>query len=524
MSSTKRERQDPGQAGRNPSDVTVLLLELERVLRARRFYPEGDSAGQELLDRSWRIWHSDLQRQGALDLELRAGGFWLAGNEVAVGRGRLEELAREFVSHGLARAGFDPSLDAVSFRRLIDVLASDPIQLGERGGWERAFPLEKRQGIQLDEVGLEAAQTAAPAAAGMASPPTPPTGASPAEAASLRLGALLRELGEAGGEASRYIELCEETAEAALRLVEQDLPEQAYAALVVLAEHAANDAKHPGRPREAAQAVLRRLARGALLTNLIHRACSPDGEESVAATQLLLQLGTETIPPLFDALEAEANPSRHRQLGGVLTALAPVALPHVVRAIEQGSPRRMRTALRLAGDSQNSQLVPVLRRVGLGDDPALRLEAARALARIGSVAAMQVLTEMLRNSTPGAAQSAIIALGASGNARATAPLLEIVERALSKGRVELALGAIRALGRLGCPQAIPALTKLLERRSLRQRRRVRELKLAAVAALARLPGVDARVALERSARSRDTEVRRAARLALLRQASEMAHA
>jgi HEAT repeat protein len=524
MGGAKRELQDPGQAGRNPSDVTVLLLELERALRARRFYPKGDSAGQELLDRSWRIWHSDLRRHGALDLELRVGGFWFAGSEMAVGRGRLEELAREFASRGVARAGFDPTLDTASFQRLIDVLASDPSRLSEGGGWERAFPLEERQGIWLDEVGLQAARIAALPAAGVASPPTPAAAASPAEAASLQLVALLRELGEAGGEAWRYVELCEETAEAALRLIEQDHPQQAYPALVVLAAHAAADAKHPGRPREAAQAVLGRLARGSLLTNLIDRACSPSAQASLGATQLLLQLGTETIPPLFDALEAETNPDRHRQLCGVLTALAPVALPNLVRAIEQGSPRRMRTALRLAGDSQSSQLVPVLRRVGLGDDPALRLEAARALARIGSVAAMQGLTEMLHSSTPGAAQSATIALGASGNARATAPLLEIVQRALRKGRVELALGAIRALGRLGCPQAIPALTNLLERRSLRHRRRLRELKLAAVAALARLPGADARATLERSARSGDTQVRRAARLALLRQASEIAHA
>ena len=45
------------RVGRTPSDVAALLVELGRVLKAREFYPAGDPALAELVDRSDVIVH-----------------------------------------------------------------------------------------------------------------------------------------------------------------------------------------------------------------------------------------------------------------------------------------------------------------------------------------------------------------------------------------------------------------------------------------------------------------------------------
>jgi len=58
------------------------------------------------------------------------------------------------------------------------------------------------------------------------------------------------------------------------------------------------------------------------------------------------------------------------------------------------------------------------------------------------------------------------------------------------------------------------LAELLERRSLLRRRRLAELQLAVVDALAKLPGDAARAALEQATRRGNAGVRKAARQAL----------
>jgi len=75
---------------------------------------------------------------------------------------------------------------------------------------------------------------------------------------------------------------------------------------------------------------------------------------------------------------------------------------------------------------------------------------------------------------------------------------------------------VRGLGRLGRPEAAPVVAGVLERGGFFGRRRLREVQLAAIAALAQLPGPEAEAALARTARSRDAKLRAAAAAALRR--------
>src|SRR3990172_4538171 len=98
------------ETSRTASDVASLLVELGRALKARRFYPEGDRRLAELLQRGWRAPRAELERSGPLEIEIREGGVRFAG--ASLGRGVLDELARELAARDVGRLRFSGAPEA----------------------------------------------------------------------------------------------------------------------------------------------------------------------------------------------------------------------------------------------------------------------------------------------------------------------------------------------------------------------------------------------------------------------------
>jgi HEAT repeat protein len=219
---------------------------------------------------------------------------------------------------------------------------------------------------------------------------------------------------------------------------------------------------------------------------------------------------------VLDRLEQENDPERRGRLSGVMIAMGDEAAPTLVEALVQGSKRRMRVAVRLAGETQNPRLVECLREVLLSGESEVSREAARALVRVGDVTSLEVLAEALHSLRPEVTALAAFSLGSTGRVLAIAPLQEALARALDQNDLALAREVVRGLGRLGRAEAAPVLVGVLERGGLFGRRKLREVQLAAITALAHLPGAEAETALARAARGRDGRLREAATAALRR--------
>jgi HEAT repeat protein len=157
-------------------------------------------------------------------------------------------------------------------------------------------------------------------------------------------------------------------------------------------------------------------------------------------------------------------------------------------------------------------MVPTLSGVIRSSPADLSREAARARAHIGGPAAVAALEESLASLDPGVREVAAYSLGAIGGSDAVRALLGVLDDNGFGGQRSPALArvAIRELAALGSDAAVPKLVSILERRSLFHRRDQRELKLAALGALARLHAGEARRAILRAVRSRDPEIRRRA--------------
>jgi HEAT repeat protein len=561
--------------GRSASDLATLLVELGRVVKGRSFYEPGHPKLASLFRRGFRAWQGDLKRHGALELEIGPTGLWSTRSSSAISRSELTGLAARFSAKGVNRVRFEADIDAEALAAFVELLADDRAVVEASGGFERALYAHVPAGIVVNGAPPEfEAEDPGPAEAmsvesdakvktvdlveeelepvawepGLLGDPdeapdplrageqgedsrgllhlrTEELDEAPLERAipdaqSAELVDLLREMDDCDDRA-KYADIARRVVAIAERVSAKGRLDDGYRVILELARHAGDDAKqHPSQARLAAE-YLSDLATGARLEDLINRACAPGPEASIRATQVLMQLGEEVVPALLDAAEREHDPGRSGQMHGILIAMGEKTLPALLGAMEGDEPGRARSAIRIAGESQNPGAVPRLAEILMNENAVLRDEAGKALVRIGNPSALDALISALTSQVAGVPALAAYCLAASGSPRAVDPLLHAMHEAIRSRQVAFAREAIRGLGRLARPEATEALAELLLRKSIVNRRHLREIKVVAANALGRIPGDDAVGALAQAARSRDGQLRRAAQTALDRRAQAL---
>ncbi|HKJ24265.1 MAG TPA: HEAT repeat domain-containing protein [Myxococcota bacterium] len=292
--------------------------------------------------------------------------------------------------------------------------------------------------------------------------------------------------------------------------------------VVALADH--SGAKGGlGRPeRSAALGGLRELCTGRVLADLIGRTTSHDGAANLRASRVLLKLGEPVVGELIAAIDGETDPGRREELLGIAVAMGRATTPTLHRAMEGRSPGRARIAARIAGEIQEERAVPTLSKLLDHKRAEVRGESARALARIGNVAALTTLKRGLTSQHEDVSSLCAYCLGVTGSPDAAEALTETLRDARRARRTQLASAVIRSLGRLGREESVPELKRVIDKRSFFRRQEIRELKLQAIGALAKLPGQRARDVLEAVAQGSDMGLAVAARRAMKEQSEASA--
>jgi HEAT repeat protein len=468
-----------------------------------------------------------------IDAEALAAFIELLASDRAMieASGGFERALYARVPAGIVVNGAPPRLEAEAPEPLesapevsgADAPALDLVEAGE------VQPLASEPGSSgrvLDEVS-EPGQSRSPAAV-PATPQLRRTGEvdeGPLERAipdgrSAELVDLLREMDDCDNRLE-YAEISRRVVTIAERFSLEGRFDDSYRVILELARHAAEEGKRPAGQAQLAAECLSGLATRERLQDLIDRACAPGAEASVRATQVLLQLGEEVVPTLLAVAEREPDPNRRGQMHGILVAMGEKTLPALLEAMEADEPDRVRNAIRIAGESQNPGAVSRLAEILIGQNAMLREEAGKALVRIGDQVSLDVLISGLTSAVPGVPALTAYCLAASASPRVVDPLLHQMQEAIRSNDFGFARELIRALGRLARPEATEALAELLLRGGILKRRRLRELKVAAASALGRIPGDDAVGALAQAARSRDSQLRRAAQTALDRRANAL---
>jgi HEAT repeat protein len=194
--------------------------------------------------------------------------------------------------------------------------------------------------------------------------------------------------------------------------------------------------------------------------------------------------GFQAVPFLVHALSSEKKQVR-RSAPELLGQIGDSrAVEHLIRVLEDEEKTMRKAAAKALGEIGNNQAVPFLIQTLSHKDKSVSKAAMRALGKIGDSRAVEPLIQALENSWGNVA--AMEALGNIGDPRAVEPLLQTIESmnitisqmaevmrdkgVIRSGRSLVQLGkkvwecdvAVRALGMIGDPQAIPALIQILE--------------------------------------------------------------
>ena len=535
----------PGEGRRSAPELATLLLELARLVKARRYYGPGDARLVSVFERCVRSWLTNLERSGALAIEITPRGFREAGSRGVLSHERLAELHRDLGERGLCSVRFEPGLDAEAFAGFVEVLAAEPGTVVRNGGFSAMLEASVPFGIRVQEApqavakppplpstpALQPKPEPAPVLEPPRDAPTEPlmvASVKPApklqewseerrgrERPASDLSTLVHELGECDT-AGRYSDLARRVATAAELAFENGDRASFDQVVRAFADHV--EGKRDERVGEMAQTFLTSLACGKRLDHMIDQGAE-DAEAGIHSMRALMLLGDEVVAGIVAMATHEQDHDRREALFTVVLALGDRALPPLFDLLRHESPVVLRAATRLAGDTQHPAAVHKLADTLHHPDPEVRDESARALVRIGGDEAIAALARGTRSANASMVSTAIQCLSATDSPRALPPLETLLERSIEAKDVDRAKEVIRALGRMTEPQAARPLAALLQRRS--RKRWLRELKVTAITALGSVPGDEAVGALAQAAQFRDTQMRKAAQTALDRRAAAL---
>jgi hypothetical protein len=516
-----------GWATRTRTDVTSLLLELARALRGYCFYGETDAQRRPLLDRAFRALSGELSRAGAIDLELREAGFSLTGMPPIVeSDGVLSPLETALGAHGIQRVRIEPSLTRDALHGFLDLLGQPSERFESPECFARSLFARDSEGLRLNDI--EDQRTAATpklsttpprASASLGSMlissdedartagadiqqekptlETAPLDAPAADDRGERLRARLIELDRTIEDAA-YLRLADDITVWAQDLWNDELIDECYRALLVLADHAVGRGGRTEAQARAAATCFAQLARGGQLSDLIRRATG-SGVAGVRAAQLLLQLGPAAVPVVVDRICREDDPDRWAPLHSLVLALGEASLPTLISAIEGDDDQRARVGIRLAGELQNPAVLPALMKALCAPDLSRRVETIRALSFLPGEESKNALATALESNVEEIAMAATEAIATSEGSKAVPALLDVLEASLRTSRTNPSCTLIQVLGHLGDERVVPRLSAILERKPVLRRAHHHAIQLAAIDALAILPTKEARRSIERAA-------------------------
>ena len=510
---------------RTPNDYASLLLELARVERGYRFYGETDPRRRPLSERAHLAVRSELDRAGAIELRLVAGGrgFAIPGADgPTANQGPIDDLETALRRHGVQSLRLDPTLTQTALAGLFHLLGQGHDRLASPDHLARTLAARDSSGIRINDIDPDVApgtpslgSTSPRASASLASSLLPSRASgrqaheqekpvlddAPLEAPAdddrgEKLRARLIEL-DATLEDDEYRRRVDDVVIWAEDLWQQSAEEECLRAMLVLADHAVGIGGRSVGQARAAAASFAALARGERLDFLIERAMQA-GTAGVRAATLLLQLGETAVGPILDRLASETDPNRAAPLRGLILTQGEASIPALVAAIEGHDVERARMGTRLAGELQNPEILPVLIRALRVPDLSRRLETIRALSFLPGEESKHALQDALSSDLEEIAAEASRALATSDGSEAVPILLDVLEASMHDTRTKLGCTLIEVLGRLGDERAVPRLCAILERRPVLRRAHWHALQLVTIDALAILPSKEARRCLGRA--------------------------
>ena len=213
----------------------------------------------------------------------------------------------------------------------------------------------------------------------------------------------------------------------------------------------------------------------------------PGSIEHRSALRLIRMLGPLAIKPLLEQLAEEPDMSARKSLVDTISGIAQFYIPELGEHVTDQRWYFVRNVVGILGSTKSCDVLPHLERTLRHSEPRVRRETIRALSLLNDRLASEMLIHSLYDPDAQNVQLAARYIGDKGVPGAI-PTLEQVARGEGRGNRENAprIEAIETLGKLGASEVLPTLKTLASRRAILGGAKARELRTAALAAIARI--------------------------------------
>ena len=217
--------------------------------------------------------------------------------------------------------------------------------------------------------------------------------------------------------------------------------------------------------------------------------------------QYLSALNPNSVGPLCNMLGRLKTKKSREMLCRVLSVVAKQNLAALVGCLSDPRWYLVRNVVYVLRLMREKQAASYLEPLMTHEDPRVRMELAHCLAETGGERAEAMLAALLNDGEKSLRLLAAKKLGQAGGTHAAALLSEHIRRdAFVRRDSDEKSEVFDALGRTGSDDALPALEKLIRKRSLMNWADNNEMKKCAILAVGRLGTDRARELLERTAR------------------------
>lgn len=225
-------------------------------------------------------------------------------------------------------------------------------------------------------------------------------------------------------------------------------------------------AQTAGPAQAAAAQVLGRAAEGKTLETLLTALWATRGTPDEAGARACLQaLGGTAVGPLVRVLGSEPRAGMRAMLCDLLVGVGRGRVAELTAHLSDGRWYLVRNLADVLGRIGDPSAVPALAGLLRHEEYRVRREAVDALARLGTAEAQRHLVALLRDPDGRIVLRALQALNAEGLRLALPELTALLDRPDPMHRLfELKRAALEALERLGGPEVVPILRRLVSGR------------------------------------------------------------
>ncbi len=498
---------------------TTILNELGRAVKMHNFYPSGHPHFKSALNQCVNHIKGFVGDSEEVKYTINPRGFEFRSRAIESDSKDISDLAKKCFMRKIRELTITWRVRGEDIRDLVEVLRMEPGEISSAGGVEKVFAGKGVEGLLLNEMRYEDLKKLKSEAQIESEEPVPlpvepgdedietnetegdkmiqPEGGG--ESADVELLDLIEKL-RTERDFLRFNDLSVRIRERCSALMAINSMDEVMEAVFVFLELSDTRSMLPKDLMGMARTQIKALLRSEpLLRYMAGRAGEKDEIHRGTIQQSLILAEDQVIDILLDSAVKAHEAIVRRNLFDTLVLFKERLVPFIEERIKNGAWYEVRQMATLLGDMGDAGNVRLLESIYNYDNIKVKKEALKNLARLPSREAAAFLTRALKEEDSSLVSQAIVSLGCL---RDTAALKTITEIALkwepfAKSHT-LQKEAIKALGNIGAAESVPALSRIVMRKSWFGRQDNEELRELAAKSLGNIDDEEALKALKRA--------------------------